>query len=131
MNPLKRRITVGLFVVALAAAACGGSSGTASGRNQHNAPARGFNSASAAPKPIASGDCRVGGSTTLVWYHMPDGGHLRTNWSTSHGTVDGADQTIKQDGRVSVATPEGSDKFFAFFSLPDGGSLSQLAVFCS
>jgi hypothetical protein len=128
MNPLKRRMTVGLFAVALAAEACGGGSGTASGGK---APARGFNSAGAAARPIASGDCRMRGSTTLVWYHMPDGGHVRTNWSTSHGTVDGADQMIEKDGRLSVATPEGSTKFFAFFNLPNGGPLSELAVFCS
>jgi hypothetical protein len=45
MNPLKRRVTVGLFAVALAAAACGGGSGAASGGNQPKPPARGFNSA--------------------------------------------------------------------------------------
>jgi hypothetical protein len=45
MNPLKRRITVGLFAVALAAAACGSSSTSTSAK-----PARGFTAHPGAPK---------------------------------------------------------------------------------
>jgi hypothetical protein len=45
MNPLNRRVIVGLFAVALVAAACGGGSGAASGGNHPKPPARGFNSA--------------------------------------------------------------------------------------
>jgi hypothetical protein len=45
MNPLKRRVTVGIFGVALVGSACGGGSGAASGGNQHTSPPPASNSA--------------------------------------------------------------------------------------
>jgi hypothetical protein len=55
MNPPKRRVTVGLFIVALAAAACGG--GSTSSTSTSAKPSRGFTGAPASGAPTVVVNC--------------------------------------------------------------------------